>query len=55
VNPEKGLLLPLHIKLWLMKNFVKALDKRGEGFLYLSNKFPNLSDVKVKQGIFVCP
>jgi hypothetical protein len=52
VYPEKVLLAPLHRKLVLMKNFVKALDKSGKGFLYLYSIFSNLSDAKVIQGMF---
>jgi hypothetical protein len=29
VNPEKVFLPPLHIKLGLMRNFVKAINKNG--------------------------
>jgi len=35
VDPSKVLLPPLHIKLGLMKQFVKALDKEGECFMYI--------------------
>ena len=38
-----------------MKNFVKALKKEGAGFQYLIKKFPNLSEAKIKEGIFVGP
>jgi hypothetical protein len=38
-----------------MKNFVKAMDKNGTGFMYLKHKFPRLSDAKIKEGIFVGP
>ncbi|GFO39812.1 hypothetical protein PoB_006631700 [Plakobranchus ocellatus] len=55
VLPEKIILPPLHIKLGLMKNFVKALNKDGQAFLYLRQKFPTLSDAKVKEGIFIGP
>jgi hypothetical protein len=48
-------LLPLHIKLGLMKNFVKGMDKTGPGFEYVRNKFPNVSDVKIKEGVFIGP
>jgi hypothetical protein len=49
-------LLPaLHIKLGLMKNFVEAFDKRGEGFGYLKKTFPKLSVSKLKYGIFIGP
>ena len=43
---------PLHIKLGLMKQFVKALDKQGDYFDYIRRTFPGLSDEKVKAGIF---
>lgn len=55
VDPAKVLLPPLHIKLGLMKQFVKALSKQGECFKYLCNKFPSLSEAKLKEGIFVGP
>ena len=47
---------PLHIKLGLMKNFVKAMDLHGEGFKYLKELFgAEKSDEKLKAGIFVGP
>lgn len=55
VDQKKILLPPLHIKLGLMKQFVKALDVEGQCFKYLYSKFPKLSDVKIKEGIFVGP
>lgn len=55
VNPDHILLPPLHIKLGLMKQYVKALDKTGNCFQYLCSQFPNLSDAKLKEGIFVGP
>jgi hypothetical protein len=53
LNLEKVLLPALHIKLGIMKNFVKALDRNGKDFVYLCSKFPNLSDARCKRGIFV--
>jgi len=38
-----------------MKNFVKRVDKTGCGFEYLRNKFPNVSDAKIKACIFIGP
>jgi hypothetical protein len=55
VDPSKVLLPPLHIKLGLMKQFVKALDKEGNCFKYICNKFTSLSYEKVKEGVFVGP
>ena len=38
-----------------MKNFVKAMDRNGTAFLYLRQKFPLLSDVKIREGVFTGP
>jgi hypothetical protein len=48
------LLPPLHIKLGLIKNFIKALDKGGPAFLYLWNFFP-ASDAKIREGVLNGP
>jgi hypothetical protein len=45
----------LHIKLSLIKNFVKGMDKSSRGLEYVRNKCPNVSDVKIKEGIFIGP
>ena len=42
---------PLHIKLGLMKQFVKALDKDGDCFRYICESFPALSIEKKKVGV----
>lgn len=42
VDPMKLYLLPLNIKLGLIKNFVKVKDKNGQGFSYLKEKFPKV-------------
>jgi len=55
VNSHMIILPSLHIKLGLLKNFVKAMDKNGTGFHYLKEKFPHVSDSKIKEGIFVRP
>ncbi|XP_034195319.2 uncharacterized protein LOC117611480 [Osmia lignaria lignaria] len=55
VDPQNVYLPRLHIKLGIMKNFVKAMDKSGPGFEYLKTKFPSISDAKIKEGIFVGP
>jgi len=55
VLPQEIFLPPLHIKLDLMKNSVKGMDKTGRGFEYVRNKFPNMSDAKIKEGIFIGP
>ena len=55
VLTEKIYLLPLHIKLGLMKNFMKGMHKTGRRCEYVRNKFPNVSDAKIKEGIFIGP
>ena len=55
IKPSKVLPPPLHIKLGLMKNFVKVLDVKGPAFTYLCGKFPRLSLEKVKAGVFIGP
>ena len=55
VDREKIIFPPLHIKLGLMKQFVKALDKNGPYFLYLVENMPQLSIEKIKAGIFDGP
>ena len=55
VSMEKIILPPLYIKLGLMKQYVKALDKTGSCFIYISRKFPGLSTEKLKAGIFDGP
>ncbi|GBN65261.1 hypothetical protein AVEN_18401-1 [Araneus ventricosus] len=52
---EKIFLPPLHIKLGLMKNFVKAMDCGGSGFQCLRLKFLKVSEAKIKEGIFFGP
>ena len=55
VDREKIILPPLHIKLGLIKQFIKALDKHGDCFQYICKSFPELSMEKLKAGIFTGP
>ncbi|GFY01569.1 uncharacterized protein TNCV_2607531 [Trichonephila clavipes] len=55
VSRDRIILPPLHIKLSIMKQFVKALAKSGECFNFLSRKFPGLSIEKLKSSIFDGP
>ena len=43
---------PLHIKLGIMKQFVKTNEKDGDCFKYIFMKFPGLAIEKIKAGIF---
>ena len=49
------ILPPLHIKLGLLKQFVKALNEEGACFKYIQEKFPCVSAEKAKEGVFVGP
>lgn len=55
VDPNKIILPPLHIKLGLIKNFVKKLKPESSAVLYLKEKFPRLSEAKIKEGVFIGP
>eukprot|EP00795_Rhopilema_esculentum_P009945 gene9945-18558_t len=55
VNRNRILFPPLHIKLGLIKQFTKALDKDGSCFQYLCQAFPGLTIEKLKAGIFEGP
>ena len=46
--PHTSILMPpLHIKLGLYKNFLKALDKESSAIIHLHKIFPKLSDAKL--------
>lgn len=50
VEKEKILMPPLHIKLGIVKNFIKAIVGRSEVFECLRTIFPRLSIAKIKEG-----
>ncbi|GBM85152.1 hypothetical protein AVEN_183191-1 [Araneus ventricosus] len=52
-EPHKIIIPPLHIKLTLVKNLVKAMDKNEPAFKYLHEKFPRLNVAKIKEAVFV--
>jgi hypothetical protein len=45
----------LHITLGLIENFVKAVDQKRAGVIYLKNRFPEIRDAKIKEEVFVGP
>ena len=55
VEPRKILLPSMHLKLGHMKNFVKVMNQEEAAFTYLWEKFPRLSEAKLKEGIFIGP
>lgn len=40
-----------HIKLELIKNLVKGMNRSGSTFQYTKNKFPKVSKTKIKEGV----
>ena len=53
---KQKILMPfLHIKLGLIKQFVKQLDTEGEAFKYIQELFTKLSEAKIKAEVFVDP
>ncbi|GBM69575.1 hypothetical protein AVEN_219204-2-1, partial [Araneus ventricosus] len=54
-EPHKITIPPSHIKLVLVRNLIKAMDKNGPAFKYLHEKFPRLSVAKIKEGVSVRP
>ena len=55
VESSKILLPSMHLKLGLMKNFVKDMNQEEAVFTYLWEKFPRLREAKMKEGIFIGP
>jgi hypothetical protein len=46
---------PLHIKLGLIKDFMKAMIQNSTIFMYSKNKFFRIRNVKIKEEAFVGP
>ena len=55
VDRKNIILPPLHIKLGLMKQFVKSFDRSGDSFRNICSTFTGLSYKKNKAGIFDGP
>ena len=55
VEGSKTVFPPLHIKLGIMKQFVKALEEDGHCFRHICMKFPGPTIEKLKAGIFDGP
>ena len=55
VDQGKIVTPPLHVKLGLIKHFVKAWLKNGPAFQYIFEKFPHYSPAKIIEGIFIGP
>ena len=55
VERSKILFPAMHLKLGLTKNSVKVMNQEEAAFAYLREKFPRLSEAKLKVGIFIGP
>lgn len=56
VDPKDVILPPLHIKLGLVKQFIKKLKHQSKAFLHLKNNvFPRLSEAKLNEGVLNGP
>jgi hypothetical protein len=55
VPAAKIQLPPLHIKLGLFKNFVKAFRYDSCAYTYLRKTFPKVSEAKIREGVFIGP
>jgi hypothetical protein len=55
VEPNKIFLPSMHLKLGLMKKSVTAITQDEAAFTYLREKFPKLSEAKLKEGVFIGP
>lgn len=53
VETDKIIFPPLHIKLGLIKQFIKTLPTDSDAMYHLKIMFPKLSSEKVKSGIFI--
>ncbi|GBM07512.1 hypothetical protein AVEN_100714-1 [Araneus ventricosus] len=51
-EPNKIIIPTLHIKLGLVKNLVRPMDKNEPAFKYLHEKFSRLSVAKIKECVF---
>ena len=55
VELNKILLPAMHLKLGLTINSVKTMNQEEAAFAYLREKFPRLSEAKLKEGMFIGP
>ena len=55
VEPCKILLPSMHLKLGLMRNFVKAMKQEEAAFTYLWENFSRLSEAKLKERNLIGP
>ncbi|XP_022919297.2 uncharacterized protein [Onthophagus taurus] len=51
VPQDKVILPPLHVKLGIVKSFLKTVAKRQEVYAVLAQIFPRLSESKLKEGV----
>ena len=55
-QPQKYFSTSSSYQAWLdEKNFVKAMDQLSKGFKHICELFPNKTEAKLKQGVFIGP
>ena len=54
-SSKENLSAPFAHKAGPREKLRESVDKTGHGFEYVRNKFPNVSDSKIKEGIFIGP
>ena len=55
VKLHQILLPPIHIKLGLIKNFIKVINKESPAFAFIKQTFPQVSKAKLNAGFFDGP
>ena len=56
VSTDKVLLPLLHLKLGIVKQFVKAMSRvQSAAFMHIFEILPKLSEAKIKEGVFTGP
>ena len=55
IDIRHTILPPLHVKLGIVKQFVKNLDKESLAFEHLSKILPHLSKAKLREGVLIGP
>lgn len=55
VDPQRVIPPPLHVKLGAFSSLIKAMDQESPAFKYYTEKYPKISEAKLRQGILVGP
>ena len=56
IDPRSVIIPPLHLKLGLVKSFIKTICKKSQNFsAFMASKFPSLSKAKILEGVLTGP